>query len=54
MVQPKTHTIIGELMNHSYARARKAWGKRDIAGYQKLAKLQTELGASYLTLNLSS
>jgi cobalamin-dependent methionine synthase I len=52
MVQPKTHTIIGELMNHSYARARKAWGKRDIAGYQKLAKLQTELGASYLTLNL--
>lgn len=45
-------TIIGELMNHSYARARKAWEKRDIAGYQHLAKLQTELGASYLTLNL--
>jgi 5-methyltetrahydrofolate--homocysteine methyltransferase len=47
-----TPTIIGELMNHSYARARSAWGKRNIAGYQKLAKLQTELGASYLTLNL--
>jgi cobalamin-dependent methionine synthase I len=45
-------TIIGELMNHSYARARKAWEARDVAGYQHLAKLQTELGASYLTLNL--
>ncbi|MDP6042480.1 MAG: dihydropteroate synthase [Candidatus Latescibacteria bacterium] len=52
MAQNQTPTIIGELMNHSYARARKAWQKRDIAGYQKLAKLQTELGASYLTLNL--
>lgn len=52
MAQIKTPTIIGELMNHSYARARKAWQARDIAGYQKLAKLQTELGASYLTLNL--
>ncbi|MBT4141089.1 MAG: dihydropteroate synthase, partial [Candidatus Latescibacteria bacterium] len=48
----KTPTIIGELMNHSYARARRAWEKRNIAGYQKLAKLQTDLGASYLTLNL--
>ncbi len=45
-------TIIGELMNHSYARARKAWETRDIAAYQHLAKLQTDLGASYLTLNL--
>jgi cobalamin-dependent methionine synthase I len=48
----KSPTIIGELMNHSYARARKAWEARDISGYQKLAKLQTDLGASYLTLNL--
>ena len=45
-------TIIGELMNHSYARARKAWEARDVAGYQALARLQTDLGASYLTLNL--
>ena len=44
-------TVIGELMNNSYGRARKAWKNRDVAGYQNLAKLQTELGASYLTLN---
>src|ERR1700733_12547874 len=44
--------IIGELMNNSYARARKAFLERDPKGYQELAKLQTKLGASYLTLNL--
>jgi 5-methyltetrahydrofolate--homocysteine methyltransferase len=44
--------IIGELMNNSYARARKAFLERDPRGYQELAKLQAELGASYLTLNL--
>ena len=44
-------TIIGELMNNSYARARRAWQNRDVAGYQELARLQTGLGASYLTLN---
>jgi 5-methyltetrahydrofolate--homocysteine methyltransferase len=44
--------IIGELMNNSYARARKAFTDRDLRGYQELAKLQTRLGASYLTLNL--
>lgn len=44
--------IIGELMNNSYARARKAFTERDPQGYQELAQLQTELGASYLTLNL--
>lgn len=44
-------TVIGELMNNSYGRARKAWKKRDIEGYKHLAKLQSELGASYLTLN---
>lgn len=44
-------TVIGELMNNSYGRARKAWQSRDTAGYQHLAKLQTDLGSSYLTLN---
>jgi 5-methyltetrahydrofolate corrinoid/iron sulfur protein methyltransferase len=44
--------IIGELMNNSYARARKAFIERDPKGYQELAKLQTRLGVSYLTLNL--
>jgi cobalamin-dependent methionine synthase I len=44
--------IVGELMNNSYARARKAFSERDPAGYQALAKLQTGLGADFLTLNL--
>jgi cobalamin-dependent methionine synthase I len=44
--------LIGELINHSFARAAKAWNARDVAGYQKLAKLQTDLGADYLTLNI--
>ncbi len=44
-------TVIGELMNNSYGRARKAWKNRDVEGYKHLAQLQTELGASYLTLN---
>jgi 5-methyltetrahydrofolate--homocysteine methyltransferase len=44
--------VIGELMNNSYGRARKAWQARNVAGYQELAKLQTDLGVSYLTLNV--
>ncbi len=44
--------IVGELMNNSYARARKAFTDRDARGYQALAKLQAELGASYVSLNL--
>lgn len=44
--------IVGELMNNSYARARKAFTDRDATGYQALAKLQAELGASYVSLNL--
>ncbi|HVU07230.1 MAG TPA: dihydropteroate synthase [Verrucomicrobiae bacterium] len=44
--------IVGELMNNSYARARKAFTERDPKGYQELAKLQADLGASFLTLNL--
>ncbi len=44
--------IVGELMNNSYARARKAFTERDPKGYQELAKLQSDLGADYLTLNL--
>ena len=50
MIQ-KLH-IVGELMNNSYLRARNAFIKRDPGGYQKLAQLQTKLGADYLTLNL--
>jgi 5-methyltetrahydrofolate--homocysteine methyltransferase len=51
MTNKKLH-IIGELMNNSYARARKAFTGRDAKGYQQLAKIQTDLGARFLTLNL--
>lgn len=44
--------LIGELINHSFARAARAWKARDIAGYQKLARLQADLGADYITLNI--
>jgi len=44
--------IVGELMNNSYGRARRAFTERNPAGYQELALLQSEAGAEYLTLNL--
>jgi len=44
--------LIGELMNSSFARSARAWKARDLAGYQQLAKVQTKLGADYLTLNI--
>jgi len=44
--------IVGELMNNSYARARKAFTERNPQDYAHLAKVQADLGASYLTLNL--
>lgn len=51
MPVPPLH-LIGELINNSYARARRAFTDRDIAGYQELARRQSELGARYLTVNL--
>jgi 5-methyltetrahydrofolate corrinoid/iron sulfur protein methyltransferase len=48
----KKLTIIGELINNAYARARRSWSERDVAGFQNLAKIQTDLGAQYLTLNI--
>jgi 5-methyltetrahydrofolate--homocysteine methyltransferase len=44
--------LIGELINNSFARAARAWTGRDLAAYQRLAKLQAELGADFLTLNI--
>jgi cobalamin-dependent methionine synthase I len=44
--------IIGELMNNSYARARNAFVERNPKDYQHLARLQSELGADFLTLNI--
>src|SRR6478672_7817855 len=49
---PRPFKLIGELINHSFARAARAWEARDIAGYQKLAKLQADLGADFITLNI--
>jgi 5-methyltetrahydrofolate--homocysteine methyltransferase len=48
----KKLNIIGELMNNSYARARNAFTARRAADYAHLAKVQADLGAQYLTLNL--
>ena len=39
-------------MNNSFARARKAWEARDLEAYQNLARIQTDLGADFLTLNI--
>jgi 5-methyltetrahydrofolate--homocysteine methyltransferase len=44
--------VVGELMNNSFARARTAFLNRDVSGYQQLAKLQSDLGAAWLDLNL--
>lgn len=44
--------IIGELINNAYARARKSWEARDVAGYQLLAKLQSDAGADFVNLNV--
>jgi len=45
-------SLIGELMNNSFARARDAFQRRDLAKYQQLAQLQSDLGADFLTLNI--
>ena len=45
-------SLIGELMNNSFARARKAFQAKDLEKYQQLARKQSELGADFLTLNI--
>ncbi|MEZ5275791.1 MAG: dihydropteroate synthase [Opitutaceae bacterium] len=45
-------TVIGELINNAYARAKKAWLARDVVGYQGLARLQDEGGAEIINLNI--
>jgi cobalamin-dependent methionine synthase I len=44
--------IVGELMNNSFARARRAFVNRDVKAYQQLARLQADGGAAWLDLNL--
>ena len=53
-MSPARLQIIGELMNNSYARARKAFTERNVRDYQHLARVQAGLGARFLTLNLDS
>lgn len=43
---------VGDLINNAYGRARKAFKARDVAGYQHLARLQTDLGVDYLDVNI--
>jgi 5-methyltetrahydrofolate--homocysteine methyltransferase len=45
-------SIIGELINNAYARARNAWEKRDVTGFQTLAKLQADRGAVAVNVNI--
>jgi 5-methyltetrahydrofolate corrinoid/iron sulfur protein methyltransferase len=45
-------SLIGELMNNSFARARDAFQRHELAKYQQLAQLQSDLGADFLTLNI--
>jgi 5-methyltetrahydrofolate--homocysteine methyltransferase len=44
--------LIGELINHAFSRARKAWETRDLAAYQHLAKMQVDRGARAIDVNL--
>ena len=52
MRSPPRIKIIGELINNAYARARKAWEARDVAGFQHLAKLQADAGVEFVNLNI--
>jgi 5-methyltetrahydrofolate--homocysteine methyltransferase len=51
-IATRPFTLIGELMNNSFARAREAFQNRDLRKYQQLARRQSDLGADFLTLNI--
>lgn len=51
-IATRPFTLIGELLNNSFARARDAFRTRDLTKFQQLASRQTELGADFLTLNI--
>jgi cobalamin-dependent methionine synthase I len=48
----RTLSIIGDLINNAYGRARAAFRDRDLAAYQRLAAGQAALGAAYLDVNV--
>lgn len=53
-IVPGPPLIVGELLNHAYARARRAWTEQSDQLYAELAKHQARLGARYLNVNLGS
>jgi len=48
----KKLSIIGDLINNAYGRARTAFSSKNLKGYQQLAKSQTEQGVDYLDVNI--
>jgi 5-methyltetrahydrofolate corrinoid/iron sulfur protein methyltransferase len=44
--------IIGDLINNAYGRARTAFTDKNLAGYQALAKSQSDLGVDFLDVNI--
>jgi 5-methyltetrahydrofolate--homocysteine methyltransferase len=52
MSPPRKIRIIGELINNAYARARRAWEARDVAGFQQLARLQADAGVEAVNVNI--
>ncbi len=52
MSQPRRIRVIGELINNAYARARRAWEARDVAGFQALAALQAGAGVEAVNVNI--
>ncbi|MBV8774154.1 MAG: dihydropteroate synthase, partial [Deltaproteobacteria bacterium] len=48
----RPYKIIGETINNCFARSARAWKARDITGFQKLAKLQADLGSEYVGVNV--
>ena len=49
---PRPFKLIGELINNSFAQRHGRGRTATSPAYQQLAKLQAELGADYLTLNI--
>jgi 5-methyltetrahydrofolate--homocysteine methyltransferase len=47
----KKFSVIGDLINNAYGRARKAFSERNVEGYRNLAKVQTDLGVDFIDLN---
>jgi len=48
----KPLTIIGDIINNAFGRARKAFTARSLAGYQEIARVEAEFGAHYLDVNI--